>query len=443
MKEKKEKKTEKVETEKTVETTILKKSKINIILSILILIIGVLIILELTTKIVSKNLNTFKHFFFRTVGIESKEGNTIGNINNYGYLAEDNNYFYYMCPTENGQYIGISKVSKKDLTGPQTMLIQGTWEIASINSYGDYIYFVTFSQNEVDENDKDADEIDNKIHRVRKNGDQKDEVINDNEFHNDSYKIAVVDGKVYYIGADECIWYMDLNGHHKTRLNENASGFEAINDKYILYNMPEFKDGEETSTSYIMNRNGKNARKINGDRIFTPIIYKNEIYYLTQDRYLHKMDLNGKNDLMLSDAKIYNLNVSDDGIFYLSYTLDEEGNPQAMHINRMDLDGKNNKRLTTLKEYTTSICLGKEKVFFLDSDSDSGYMELMSSDGKQKIDLFKLNYSDYYYMDELIEENNEETENTDETGTETEAQVDPNQQGTEPTDAQNTGEQTE
>ena len=160
MKEKKEKKTEKVETEKTVETTILKKSKINIILSILILIIGILIILELTTKIVSKNLNTFKHFF-RTVGIESKEGNTIGNINNYGYLAEDNNYFYYMCPTENGQYIGISKVSKKDLTGPQTMLIQGTWEIASINSYGDYIYFVTFSQNEVDENDKDADEIDN------------------------------------------------------------------------------------------------------------------------------------------------------------------------------------------------------------------------------------------------------------------------------------------
>lgn len=384
------------------------KNKWNIILVILIIILAILIILELATGMVFNGLNSFKHFIFRTVGIEAKEGNTIGNINNFGYMAEDSKYIYYMCPNKNGQYIGISKVSKKNLTGPQTRLIEGTWEIASINSYGDYIYFVTLSQNNVDENDKNSDEVDNKIHRVRKNGDQKDEVLNDNEFHNYDYKIAVVDGKIYYIGEDECIWYMDLNGHHKTRLNENASGFEAINDKYIIYNMPETKDGEDTSVTYIMDRNGKNSRKINGERIFDSIIYGNNIYYLTQDNYVHKMDLDGKNDVMLSDSKIYNLNVSDKGIFYFNYVYSTTGEQEGIAIYKMNLDGKDTKKIYTLKQPSNSLCLGKDWVFFPDSDSDSGYMEILSTDGKQKIDLFKLNYSDYYYLDQLIEENSNE-----------------------------------
>lgn len=392
-----------------------KNNKWNIILKILIFIFLVLIILEITTSFVSKSLSTLKHYFFRTVGIESKEGNSMGNINNFGYMAEDNKYLYYMCPNEDGQYVGISKVNKNDLTGPQTRLIEGTWEITSINSYGDYIYFVSLSKNEVDENDENADEVDNKIHRVSKNGNQKDEVLNDNEFNDYAYKITVVDGKIYYIGEDECIWYMDLNGKNKTRLNENASGYEAISDKYILYNMPEFKDGEETSISYIMDRDGKNARQINGERIYTPIIHDKTIYYLTEDRYVHKMDLDGKNDVMLSDSKIYNLNVSDDGIFYFNYVYSSTGEKEGLAVYRMDLDGKNNKRLYTLQESSNSLVLSKDWIFFLDSNSENGYMEILSKDGKQKIDLYSLNYSNYYYKDEVLEKRNSENTSVENT----------------------------
>ena len=386
-----------------------KKSKWNIVLKVLIVILAILIILEIATGLVSKGMNNVKHAFFRVVGIETKEGNSIGNINNYGYIAEDSNYLYYMCPSENGQFVGISKVSKKDLAGPQTRLIEGTWEMTSINSYGDYIYFVTFSQNEVDANTANVDEVDNKIHRVSKNGNQKDEILNDNEFHNYAYKMTVVGGKIYYIGEDECIWYMDLNGKNKTRLNENATGFEAINDKYILYNMLEVKDGEETSVSYIMDRNGKNARQINGERIFTPIIYQDAIYYVTEDRYLHKMDIDGKNDIMLSNSKIYNLNVSDNGVFYLNYVYSSSGEIEALAVYRMDLDGKNNKILYTLEEDSNSVCVTKDWVFFLDSNDQQGMMEIISPDGKQKINLFTLNYADYYYLDELIEERRNST----------------------------------
>lgn len=199
-------------------------------------------------------------------------------------------------------------------------------------------------------------------------------------------------------------------------------GFEAVTDDYILYNMPIFKDGEESSVSYIMDRNGKNAREINGERIFTPIIYDNKIYYLTEDRYVHKMDLDGKNDVMLSDSKIYNLNVTEDGIFYLNNVYSSNGELESIAVYKMDLDGKNQKKLYTLQDSSNSLCLSKDWVFFLDSNDTSGYMELISTDGKQKIDLFSLNYSDYYYMDELIEErrNSENTtaENTTENTTE-------------------------
>ena len=190
----------------------MKKNKWNILLIIAIIILAILI------SYVS--FSPVRHAVLRFFGLESKIGNTNGNINNFGYMTEDKDYLYYMCPSENGKYIGISKVSKKDLTGKQTVLVEGTWEIAGLNSYGDYIYFITLSKNQ---NSDGSDEVDNKIHRVNKNGNKKDEVINDNEFNNNNYKMVVVGGKIYYIGEDECIWYMDLDGKNKTRLNENAS----------------------------------------------------------------------------------------------------------------------------------------------------------------------------------------------------------------------------
>ena len=77
----------------------------------------------------------------------------------------------------------------------------------------------------------------------------------------------------------------------------------------------------------------------------------------------------------------------------------------------MDFDGKNTKKLYSLQKVTNSICLSKDWVFFLDSNDNSGMMELISTDGKQKKNLYTLNYSDYYYMDELIEES-KNVENT-------------------------------
>jgi hypothetical protein len=273
-----------------------KHNKLSIVLIILIVIVAVLILTELATGKVSEVFLNIKHSIFRKFEWESSVGNTTANINNYGYITEDDKYLYYMCPTQNGRYIGISKVSKKDITGKQEVIVEGVWEITSINSYGEYIYFVTLSENDVDEDDEVSDKVDNKIHRVKKDG-TNHEIINDNEFHNYSYKMVVAHNKVYYIGEDQCIWYMDLDGKNKTRLNDNATGFELITDKYIIYNMRETSDDDTTSTvTYIMDLDGKNSRTVNGERLFTSVIYDDYIYYLTSDRYLHRINIDGTND---------------------------------------------------------------------------------------------------------------------------------------------------
>ena len=381
-----------------------KKNKLSKILIILIVIVVILIAIELITNKISEGLSAVKHAIFRTIGVELKEGNYEGNINNYGYITEDDKYVYFMSPNDDGRYIGITKAKKSDLTGKQTRLIEGEWELASINSYGNYIYFVTLVQNDVDENDETADKVDNKIHRVKKDG-TNHQIINDNDFNDYAYKVSVVGGKIYYIGKDECIWYMNLDGTKKTRLNENATGFEIVNNDYIIYNM--YKEGSteenQETVTYIMDRNGKNARPINGERFYTPVIYKDYIYYITEERYLHRIKINGTGDEMLSDEKVYNLNVSKDGVFYVNYYY-VDGKAAGLAVFRMDLDGKNVKELHRLEEETNSVCVTKDWIFYLDSNETEGRMELLSFDGKQNIVLFKLYYSNYYYLPDLIED---------------------------------------
>ena len=144
---------------KTSEKNFIKEKKILMVLAIFIII---LLIMELSTKIISRTTSNIRHSFLRLIKVESREGNTLGNIANYGYIAEDNKYIYYMSPTtEDGKYIGIVKENKNNLTKDKKILIEDSWEITGINVFGDYIYFVTFADSKID-----GDKVDNQIHKI-------------------------------------------------------------------------------------------------------------------------------------------------------------------------------------------------------------------------------------------------------------------------------------
>lgn len=386
------------------------KRKTKVLIASIIIIF--LIILEVSVGF----LSGIKNSFFKLVGITPKEGNTIGNISNYGYVAEDNKYLYYMCPSENGQYIGISKIKKDDISSEPERLIEGAWELTGINVLDDYIYFVTLADLE-----SDTDSVDNKIHRMKKDG-SKHEVINDNEFNNNCFQIFAIDNKVYYIGIDDCIYYMDLDGSHKTKLNENKSGFIGINDDYIFYNMYVEVAGSDTTktVTYRMDRDGQNSQALNGEKMYTINVLDDYIYYVNSDKYIHRMKIDGTEDEMLSDKAAYNLNVTEDGIFFINYYyVDDE--PAGIAIYKMDLDGNNLKELNRLEETTNALCVTNDWVLYLDGNDDEGRIELMTLDGKQKNIIFSMDYSNYYYLTDSEEEetsgDNNTTDETDSDGT--------------------------
>ena len=168
----------------------------------------------------------------------SKEGNTIGNIRNYGYAVESDNWIYYLSPNEDSTEIGIFKVKNNGKNKQQ--LYMSNLDIVSLNVYKDYIYFVG---NDVGTY-LEGDDIDNKIYRMKKDG-TAIEVLNDNELNNECYEIYVINNKVYYIGLNAEICKMDLNGANKTVVADNGTGYLGITEKYIIYNSDSGKEDEE------------------------------------------------------------------------------------------------------------------------------------------------------------------------------------------------------
>lgn len=377
------------------------KNRKKIVIALIVIL--VLLVIEFTTHIISRSLLQVKHNIFKTIGLESKVGNTIGNIQSYGYVAEDNKNIYYMGMTSNGKYFSIYKLKKNDLTSDPQSLYEDVCDITGINVIDEYIFFVTLDKEE------DSDEVDNKIHRMRKDGSEHT-IINDNDFNDKCFQIFAVKKRIYYIGSDECIWYMDFNGNHKTKVNDDSSGFVGITDKYILYNI--YKDEAQTEIStYIMDLDGKDAREITGEQLNSVNIVDDYIYYLTSDKYIHRVKIDGTEDEMLSKESAYLFNVTKNGIFFINYYyLDDE--VAGIAIYRMDLDGSNEKQITRLSNTTTTLGVLDDWIYYMDSYTDQIRIEMISFDGKQKINLYTLDYSNYYYTDTTTSSTDDSITNT-------------------------------
>ena len=387
-----------------------KISKKSIIICLIIIAIAIIIVSLVITK--------------RTSNVV---GNTIGNIRNYGYIVTDDNYLYFMSPNDEGSALGIRKIDKNNLSGESEMLIEDNWQIVGLNYMDGYLYFITMA----DPEDSDSDDIvDNKIHKMKTDGSDHT-IINDNEFNNDCYEIYVVKDKLYYIGIDECIYYMDLDGNNKTKLNDNASGFLGITEDYIFFNKIIESDDTETNDTetgdtevvsdvpdyetYMMNLDGSNEHAIlEGQKLYNINVVGDYIYYQTQNGYPSKVKIDGTENTMISDEVAYNMNVTEEGIFYLNYYQIDDTNA-GVAVYRMDLDGSNVTQLAKLDTYSEMLCEFGDWLYYSDSDNEVGRFELISKDGKQSITLYSLDLSVYYEDDETDSENT--TEGTDQTNT--------------------------
>lgn len=356
------------------------KKKIIICLIVIFAVIILATIIFLTVKILNS----------------SKVGNTVGNIRNFGYVAEDNKYIYFMSPDEAGNLKALMKIDKK-LDKQPVQLIAGDWDLMGINVYKDYIYFITLSST-----GNKNDLIDNKIHKIKKDGTEHN-VINNNEFNNSCYEIYVVKDKIYYIGEDQGIYTMNLDGTSKTKLGNTSTGFVGIDDKYILYNDYKDKENEEIAT-YIMNLDGKKSEILTGDYMFAPTVVENYVYYVDEDGHIFRMELGQTNFEMLSSITSYCVNVTEDGIYSLKF-LDKELTRQG--IFKMNLDGTNEELVKELNSTSTFLAVLDEWIVYMDETENEGTIGMVSKDGKKYQELYSLNFDKYLESideEEILEE---------------------------------------
>ena len=342
-----------------------------------------------------------------------KEGNTIGNIRNYGYAAENNGWIYYLAPNEDSTEIGIFKIKNNGKEKQQ--LYMSSLDIVSINVYKDYIYFIG-SATEVY---KEDDELDNKIYRMKTDGTEL-EVLNDNELNNECYEIYVIKDKVYYIGLNAEICKMDLNGSDKTVLANNGTGFLGITEEYIIYNLPD-ENAEADYVTHIMNLDGSDPRPIiNGKRLYSVNIEDNYIYYSDSEKKLYKTKIDSNvEEPVYENISAYNLNTNDGYAYYLNY-LDIENDDDTVCLFRVKLDGTTEvpEKIKELSTYSSFIDVVGDWVIYMDSSDQAGFIMLVNKNGtKEEVELYNLDYAAYYesldFSDEQVSANGETTtENT-------------------------------
>lgn len=340
-------------------------------------------------------------------------GSRIGNIRNYGYAVEQGNRIYYLAPNELSTKVGIFSVNK-DGEDKKEIFMNDT-DILSLNIYGNYLYFITIIET------NETGEYDNKICRVKKDGTDF-EVINDNEFNDYCYEIYAVKNKIYYIGEDSNVYKMNLDGSNRELVSAEGTGYVGITDKYIIYNdyVQEPATEEEKLNldleykTCIMNLDGSNKRDIvEGKRMYTVNIYEDTVYYTDFDLNIHKCNIDGTNDVLISETEAYNLNVHNGYIYYLNYA-DIENGDETICIYRVNLDGTDEKEIARLETGTSFINVVGDWVLHMDSSFEAGYMKLTKIDGSEQKEIYKMDFQALYeeYSEVLEQQVTAEETNT-------------------------------
>lgn len=369
---------------------------------------------------------------------KTEEGNTIGNIRNYGYGAISGNYIYYLSPNEDSSKVGIFRI-KNDGSDKKEIYMcdEDLAEIVSINVYGNYIYFIQIGDA------TDDQDVNNKIYRMKKDGSDI-QLINDNEFNDNCYEIYVINGYVYYIDVDANVARMELDGSNKEKVVENKTGYLGITKDYIIYNVANEEqttqdESDDTTsstasyTTYIMNIDGSNQRPIfkEGKRLYSVNIEGDYIYYTNDSKNICRTRIDSNEEEVISNVEAYNLNVNNGFAYYLNYK-DAENEDYTVCIYKIPLNAedKTPALIKELDSYSTFLDIVGNYALYMDSNDTSGSINLVDVENSENIiNLYYLDYESYSAdsndTDEQVTEENvteEDVVSTDETQTNTDSE---------------------
>jgi len=297
------------------------------------------------------------------------QGNTVGNLRNYGFVAEGGSWVYYLKFDGYSTPEGIYKVQKNGDKKEKVTSEYGVY----INVDGGYLYF--------------ADEDENLV-KMKTNGKNKETLVKSI----DELPITVADGWIYY-SKNYNFYRVKTNGKDSEKItNKEVESYQIVGGwiYYTYYNSGDYALAK-------MKLDGSESEKIDGDVTTAFYVKGNTIYFICEEysskNYTYSYDLysmktNGKNRQHVTEfeEELYDIeyvNMNDDGIYYLA-----ENDDGDYAIFFMDYKGKKSKEITVIDTYSTPICVIDKWVYYTDYDDDYDmYTYRVKIDGKSKKEL--------------------------------------------------------
>ncbi|GLC31679.1 DUF5050 domain-containing protein [Clostridium omnivorum] len=224
----------------------------------------------------------------RALGKE--QGNTFGNINNFGLIAKKGTYRYYSNQNDNGYLYkmnyNITSITK--LNSDNSLYI---------NVIGDWIYYSNFSDNGY-------------LYKIKTDGSGKVRLNTDL-----TISTNISNGYLYYINRTDnnSIYSINIDGTQKKKLTKDQVSYINVVDNYIYY-----IDDSDSYSLYRINIDGTDNRKICTGIIEEINIYNGWIYYTNgNDNYcIYRMNLDGTSNTKLNSQESAFINVSKGKIYY-------------------------------------------------------------------------------------------------------------------------------
>ncbi|WFA08897.1 DUF5050 domain-containing protein [Tissierella sp. Yu-01] len=240
-------------------------------------------------------------------------GNSESNINNYGLVAESEEFVFYIDETS----IYRSNREFKD----EVLLIKEPQNKGkdSLNIVGEWVFFRQGKE----------------IKRMKYNGENVDRIFKGYSLHMD-----VIGDRVYFVNVsdDSKIYKMDVNGENREVLMDKHINDMAIYDDKIYYS---YEYNEEYYLEK-MSLDGSEKEFITNLKTRNMVVDGGYIYYIDDvDENLYSFDMQRNSIELLSDKQILKFAIDDSSWIFYTLKAEENSRSRFKGLYRMDTDGEN------------------------------------------------------------------------------------------------------
>ncbi|WP_274652753.1 DUF5050 domain-containing protein [Paenibacillus humicola] len=264
----------------------------------------------------------------------SVSGNTIGNLNNGGWYASDQEWIYF------GNYDDSGKLYKEKPDGSERQKISDDENVGDLNVVNQKLYYVSGS----------------KLYKCDLDGSNRVLLKN---FGMGPNLMAVAGDWIYYTEGTymfKPLYRMKVDGTSKQLLEKYAVSSISIADGKIFYTI----DGRKL---FVMDTDGSHKKKLLEGNYIGWVDVKDRSLFLNYNQKLYSIGTDGTQLTKISDIDSRNINVQGEWLYYSNYST--YGKP----LYRIHLNDHTNQKLSDDKTFYLHV-LGS-KIFFYNPNVSS------------------------------------------------------------------------